>query len=533
MIAELGEQLRFASKKTLVRHLDRIDELATQVDPAGLYPEDFVVFRVTGYRPQVGEPRLIPGDALRGDLSALAERLSESAGLTEDDLTGEVETVASLTERWGVTRRTLERYRRLGLIARRVDLGLGRRALVFGRAGVEAFERAHAARLEKAGSFTRLDDAELARMWRRARRYRARFGWSINRVAQRLAARTGRSAEGVRRALRRMDRDAGGGVFPEPGPPTDRERMAAVRAARRGIEPALLARRAGRRKSAVVRAWHEGRADLLRSLGLPASGSVAVDVPGASPARSGLVTRGETDLAALLSAMRERRTPIAVEERARASARRALVSAAGARIAALPGASVSGAELDGIETMLRWATLLKAALVATQLRLVIDTLEARLGGPVDSLPPARAGALVLAAIAAAGEAVDRFDPSRGGRLAAPVAIALQRWCAGVPDVATPAEPGRATRRAPAGVAVADWTRSVDPWQAWLDPDPRIAGVLERLEPEARVLLDARFGLTGGVPRTLESIASDGGKRAVHLARAERRAVREALRLARE
>ena len=100
-------------------------------------------------------------------------------------------------------------------------------------------------------------------------------------------------------------------------------------------------------------------------------------------------------------------------------------------------------------------------------------------------------------------------------------------------MATPAEPGRATRRAPAGVAVADWTRAADPWQAWLDPDPRIAGVLGRLEPEARALLDARFGLTGGVPRTLESIAADHGRRAVHLARAERRAIREALRLARE
>ena len=138
------------------------------------------------------------------------------------------------------------------------------------------FERVHAERLGRAGRFTRLDDREVERVLRRAARYRARLGWSLNRVAQRLAVRTGRSPEGVRRLLRRADRARGGraeALFPEPGPPTQRERMLAVRAMARGIEPALLARRAGRRKSAVLRAWHEGRADLLRSLQLPAGGA--------------------------------------------------------------------------------------------------------------------------------------------------------------------------------------------------------------------------------------------------------------------
>jgi hypothetical protein len=87
VIAELGEQLRYGAKKTLVRQLDRIDELAAHIEDDGLYPEDFIVFRITGYRPEIKTPRMLPGAALRGDLFALAERISESAGLTGDDLT--------------------------------------------------------------------------------------------------------------------------------------------------------------------------------------------------------------------------------------------------------------------------------------------------------------------------------------------------------------------------------------------------------------------------------------------------------------
>lgn len=533
LIAELGEQLRFTAKRVLVRHLDAIDELALQVDPEGMYPEDFVVFRVTGYRPDINEPRLIPGEALRGDLSALAERLSESAGLTEADLHEPVETILSLTERWGVTRRTLERYRRLGLVARRVDLGSGRRALVFSRAGIEAFERVHADRLEKAAGFARLGDAELQAIWSRARRYRSRLGWSLNRVAQRISAQTGRSPEGVRRVLKRMDRNAADPVFPEPGPPTRQDRMLAVRAVRRGIEPITIAKRTSRRKNAISRALNDGRADLLRSLELPATDSATSTIPSGPMVESDLLVHAPIHLVELIERMRERVTPVAVAERVRGAAYRALVRSAARAIEDLPSSTVSGAVLDEIETSLRWASMLKAVLVSTQLRLAIDTLEGRLGGPLETLPPGRAGQLAKGAISSVGEAVDRFDPSRGGRLAAPAAIALQRWCSHVPDVAAPTEPGRAARRAPAGVVVPDWTRRLAPWQVWLDPDPRIAGVLGLLEEEERLLLVQRFGLLGDRPMTLDEIARSNGKQSVHLARAERRAIRHALRAFRE
>ena len=85
-IAQLASELGYASKPTLIRHLERIDGLGPQVDPEGVYPEDWIVFRITGYRPDIDSPALVAGDALRGDLSAIAEKISEAAKLTADDI---------------------------------------------------------------------------------------------------------------------------------------------------------------------------------------------------------------------------------------------------------------------------------------------------------------------------------------------------------------------------------------------------------------------------------------------------------------
>jgi RNA polymerase primary sigma factor len=108
-IAQLASELRFASKPTLIRHLEHIDELAPQIDPAGIYPQDWIIFRITGYRPEITSPALVPGEALRGDLSAIAEHISEHARLTQADITEPYQTINSLAARWNVSRKTIER----------------------------------------------------------------------------------------------------------------------------------------------------------------------------------------------------------------------------------------------------------------------------------------------------------------------------------------------------------------------------------------------------------------------------------------
>src|SRR5690348_15581463 len=83
---ELSRQLRFAPPETLRRQLERTRTLAAEIDPARNYPEEWVIFRVTGYRPQNAGDTVFVGEALLGDISALVERLSAAAGLRQTEL---------------------------------------------------------------------------------------------------------------------------------------------------------------------------------------------------------------------------------------------------------------------------------------------------------------------------------------------------------------------------------------------------------------------------------------------------------------
>ncbi len=529
-IARLARELGFASKPTLIRHLDRIDELAPQIEPDLVYPEDWVVFRVTGYRPNIDTADIVPGDALRGDLSALAESISESAGLTPDDLHAPVLTINDLCERWSVSRKTIERYRRLGLIARRLDLGKGRRSVVFKVAAVEWFETLHADRLGRAARFDRIPQRERDRIIRWANAYRRRLGYSRSQAAQRIAQRIGHSHEGIRQMLLRLDERAPAPIFDEPGPAGNREGMLALRATMRGIEPKAIAKRLDRRVSAIGRASRLARARLLRDLALP---DHPIDEP---ELRAALDTEpmqqierieAHTDLATLIDTMRVRTPSVAYEEQVRSKSIYLLRRWCGQRIAQINDRAPSAALLDEIETDLRLITMLKKALLHTQLALILSSIESRLGGPINTLAPSRAAQLVLNGIVVASGALDRYDPTHGGRIAAPIGLAVNRYAAAQPDVAQPVSEGRAARRIASGIIIPDWTRTVAPWQSWLDPDHRIVSVLDRIDERDRVVLVLRFAMGETHPSTRAALAQILDTQPIHAARYERKAIRNA------
>ncbi len=532
-IAQLASELRFASKPTLLRHLDRLDELAPQIDPEGIYPQDWIVFRITGYRPEITSPDLVPGEALRGDLSAIAEHISEHAHLTQADITEPYETIDSLAARWSVSRKTIERYRRLGLIARRLDLGSGRRSIIFMQSAVEWFETLNTQRLGKAARFDRLSDTQLARIERWATVYRRRLNDSRSQAAARIALRTGHSHEGIRKALLRIDATAPSPIFTDPGPTTTRDQRLAYRATLRAIEPAAIARHLNRSPSATTRAINAARFALLKSYSLP----IATDpnTPDdqtnaleSLPATTNLIAPTQTDLCTLIESTRTRQPTVVYEEQMRTCAYHCLLDRAGAKLARLDHASPLAPILDEIETDLRWAQMLKAQLVHAQLSLIVSTIEHQIQGPIDTLDPSRAAFLLLGSIRITANAIDRFDPSHKGRIAAPVGLAVTRFASQQPDIAAPQSAGKATRRIPPGYAIADWTAQITPWHRWLMPDRRIQPIVNQLDQRDRLILTRRFGFDSSPPITRAVLAELLETSPIHAARFERQAIRNAL-----
>jgi hypothetical protein len=540
---DLARQLRRAPRAQVLERLERVEALAEEIDPAINYPQDWVVFRITGQRPAIDDPPMFVGEALLGDISGLVERLSDAANLSLDQLeAGAWLDAAAVCERWEISRRTLERWRRLGLIARRVRGPNGKARLAFPLAAVERFERRRSGLLGGAAAYSRIARPLEERMLRRAAAY-ARLGCSLNQAAVRISERYGRGLETVRQLIRR--RESVRALFDDRGPPGEHERRLIERAWWLAIEPREVARRLKRSTASVLRVANDARAARLRAVLLGADAPAGEGVPAeqaerilaTAPVVSGLGGPSETDLLAFVRSARSGEVPLGVVEKARARAYPVLLARARAGAAALPASGVSGADVDTIETDLRWAVRLKTELVRSQVPLLVRTLEAAVARSLEEVRTALLIELIRAGLAAIGEAVEAFDPDKGGRLAAPAGMAVQRAAARVLRESAP-EPragGRAAPRLAAGVAIADWTRSVALWQvwegrAWLEPSLRVRRGLAGLEPGLALVLELRYGW-GPAPVTTAEAARRLGVPLMRLAVMERRAVRLARRAA--
>ncbi|TVS04342.1 MAG: hypothetical protein EA423_07690, partial [Phycisphaerales bacterium] len=188
--------------------------------------------------------------------------------------------------------------------------------------------------------------------------------------------------------------------------------------------------------------------------------------------------------------------------------------------------------LDSVETDLLWAARLRVELLRPQWVVMLRVLDDRLGRPAEQVRAEELSRLLEAVFAAACHAAGAFDPERGGRLAARVALEADRAAREVlaSHPVGPQTEGRATPRLSQGGAIADWTRRVAPWQAWLEPDPRVPGVLDRLDEGQREILRLRYGL-GPKPRTIAALAEELGVAASTVSRRVRGAVRAAIEVA--
>jgi len=200
------QQVRFAPPARRLEQLNRAEELLARIDPEKQYPYQFVCYRITDYRPDSYPDLLISGDDLEHDLYLFIAELADSMPPVPVETVAEpVLTLEQMSERLNVSTKTINRWRRRGLIGLPV-LCNGRRQVGFLPSLVQPFLSANQSRVERGSRFSQLTDDEREEILKRAKRMARVEGGTLTEVSHRIARRLGRSPETVRYTIKNYDR---------------------------------------------------------------------------------------------------------------------------------------------------------------------------------------------------------------------------------------------------------------------------------------------------------------------------------------
>lgn len=441
-IADLARQLAFSPVHARATQIDAAEELLHTIAPGKAYPMEFVVFRITGYHPKTSSAvateqgeELLAGLAIQHDLGQLIEDLSDSLNVETASLPEPVLTIDDVTERFNVTSKTIQRWRRKGLPARRFIFPDGKRRVGFYVRSIERFVALHSEEVSQATNFTQLSLGDRDEIVRRARRLAVTCQCCINEIARRIAKKMRRSPLTILHTIKRYDAEnpqlAVFALASEPIKEDERSRLA--RSFRKGTPLKVIARRVCRPRAVVYRAIIEERLDRITQrkqkfiddplYHQPNAGSVVDQIVKSeelAAQRSKLDERVPKDIPAYFQSLY--RTALLTPGRERAmflkfnyhkyqfvSARRKL-----------DPAYARARDVSRLEGYLRKATETKNAIVAANLRLVVSVARKHVRPGVDLMELVSEGNITLM------RAVESFDAHKGNKFSTYATLALMK-----------------------------------------------------------------------------------------------------------
>jgi hypothetical protein len=254
---ELTLQVQRAPQKVQTKQIQATLELLEEIDGQTLYPLDYIIFRITGYRGDASEQPMLVGGALIGDLVSLIARVSRKLHIASQEML----TVVQVAMELQVSLRTVSRLRRDGLVFYWVVEPSGRRRLGCTQEMLHSFQERKRERLESASHFSRLTPQEQQHIVQSALQYKG-SGRSLNDIACELSSAVGRGHETIRTLL--QSDESIKSMLKQQSPLTKRDAREIERARRVGISWEVLTNRFHRSRDALRKAIARHRATRLR-----------------------------------------------------------------------------------------------------------------------------------------------------------------------------------------------------------------------------------------------------------------------------
>ncbi len=544
-MARLHHELALSPWRHRLHHIAGIIRAVSLIDAQRDYPFSFIAFQVTGFRPRgADDDTLLGGKTLVEDLVDLAESLTEAHPLPMSALVGTVMDAERIAARFKVSIKTISRWRRRGLVGCWYQTTDGDRRLLFTTRAVQSFVARNLELVRRGGSFKLMNDAERARIVRRARELTADGQSSLHSVTLQLAEETGRAVETIRYTLRRFD-------FENPREALfDRVESARPIEIGRVVHAAFvdgdsietIARRVGRSEREVRELIERERINHFAATPIDYIYNDEFDAPDAersilsdraardAAADTGdhiLLSRVPADLPAYLQELY--RTPLlgADEERRLFCRMNYLLHRAelARRCIADDPSKATSQMADEVERRLTLATPVKNRLIQANLRLVVSIAKRHLSGQAsDGLFE-----LVSDGNVALIRAVEKFDYSRGFRFSTYATWAITRsFARSVPDEYTQADRFR-TGHDEFLLAAKDHRALPFPSEESEREELRacVAHGLSQLDERERCVVERHFGFGGeGETQTLDEIGRAFGISKERVRQIEIRAMRK-------
>ncbi len=431
-IAELAMQLKMSPARLRLRQLEAIEHLAELIAPDKQYPYDFVCHQITAYRPKTtmsGKP--MPGKTLMEDLALLAEELSGSHPVPALLMDQRCWTTEELAGRLNVSTKTVCRWRRKGLIGRRLRFPDNTIRMAFTERVIRRFVVAHHDQVKRGAAFSQLTEAERERIVALAREVLTERRLRLHELSQEIAAKVGRAVETVRYTLRRYDQaHPEEALFSGDQQPVIRPELQAIYdAVAAGDTPEAVGPRFGRSADAVRAVVREVRARKLQALNLKYVHNQEFEAPGADDVilappeetvTAGRRVRPPHDLPPYLQELY--RCPLLSAERERHLFRlyNYLKFKADRLRKGLDPLAVTDAELDTVDALLARIEQFKNDILRANLRLVVSIARKHVGQSSSFFETVSDGNLALM------RAVEKFDYARGFKFSTYASWAIMR-----------------------------------------------------------------------------------------------------------
>lgn len=502
-LAQLLMQLRFAPQKKRHKQLVSAEKLFAIIEKDKEYPFEFVCFKITGYRPKDQTAReLVKGSELAEDLPIFIAKLSAQVAPPAGQQQEKVYDIQQLAAALGVSTKTINRWRKRGLIARKFVFDDGVKRLGFFQSTVDRFIKANPDLTAKARTFTRLTKKQKQQIIKQARSLSTKSGLSQYQIIAKIAAKTAKAHETIRYTLLNYEKShPDRHAFRESPSAVDPAHAAEIyKLFKQGSAIRELMGRFNRSRSSIYRIIDRGRAKALLAKKIE-----FIDSPeflSEDAARKILASPLET-VPAKAPPNREHETELFRRYNY-------LKYLASTKIATLLPGRPSGKILAEIENYLAQAETIKKMIIEANLSLVVSIAKKH------TISGANLPDLISEGNFSLMRAVEKFDYTRGFRFATYASWAIAK------DYARriPAEFARLDR--PAAASIEDIQRDLRTTEATVEDIERahrslIRIITDNLDGREQYIILNHFGLIASKTKklkkekkTLQQIGEDLG-----------------------